>query len=373
MSKASQCLKPSRWGLLFSLVFLALCGSAAPSFSQQTGEPLQIRVGYRVLPPFITKQDDGTLTGMASELWREIEDGFNIEPTYVEYETVADLLAATAARDVDVAVGAISITEERAELVDFTQPWFDSGLRVMVDDRASSSLINVWNGLAEAGYLRYYAWLLVLILIGTIGLTVFDRHFDKNFPKRWRDGVAESFYAVMLVVTRGSLPSRAKLFGWYGKIFSAFWLIIGIAVVAYITSSVTSVMTSIAITGSITGPDDLPGRTVGVFRGSTAENRMRRNGIDFITYTGMDDAVAALRSAEIDAIVGDAPVLEYFKAQNPELGLDVVGRIFAPDKFGFALPYGQDTLIQPITVRLLALQEDGVVRALAQQYFGNER
>lgn len=373
MPKASQCLKPHRWGLLFALLLFALCGSAVPSLGQQTDEPLQIRVGYRVLPPFITKHDDGTLTGMASELWREIEDGFNIKPTYVEYETVADLLAATAAREVDVAVGAISITEERAEIVDFTQPWFDSGLRIMIDNRTTSSLVNVWNGLAEAGYLRYYAWLLVFILIGTIGLTVFDRHFDKNFPKRWRDGVAESFYAVMLVVTRGTLPARSKLFGWYGKIFSAFWLIIGIAVVAYITSSVTSVMTSIAITGSITGPDDLPGRTVGVFRGSTAENRMRRNGIDFITYTGMDDAVTALRGAEIDAIVGDAPVLEYYKAQNPELGLDVVGRIFAPDKFGFALPYGQDTLIQPITVRLLALQEDGVVRELAQQYFGNER
>ncbi|WP_180898636.1 transporter substrate-binding domain-containing protein [Martelella soudanensis] len=371
MSKASLNLRLP--GLLVSLLFLALCGLAGPSFGQDLGEPLKIKVGYRVLPPFITKQSDGTITGMASELWREIEDGFNIEPTYVEYQTVADLLTATAARDVDVAVGAISITEERAELVDFTQPWFDSGLRVMVDDRTGSSLVNVWNGLAEAGYLRYYAWLLVLIMLGTIGLTLFDRHFDKNFPKRWREGVSESFYAVMLVVTKGSLPSRAKLFGWYGRIFSAFWLIIGIAVVAYITSSVTSVMTSIAITGSITGPDDLPGRTVGVFKGSTAENRMRRNGVDFITYTGMDDAVAALRGAEIDAIVGDAPVLEYYKAQNPALGLDVVGRIFAPDKFGFALPYGQDTLIQPITLRLLSLQEDGVVRELAQQYFGNER
>ena len=103
MSKASQYLKLSRWGFLFSVLFLAVCGSAVPSFGQQTDEPLQIRVGYRVLPPFITKKDDGTLTGMASELWREIEKGFNIDPTYVEYATVADLLAATAAREVDVA------------------------------------------------------------------------------------------------------------------------------------------------------------------------------------------------------------------------------------------------------------------------------
>ncbi|WP_174802084.1 transporter substrate-binding domain-containing protein [Martelella limonii] len=362
-------------GFLLALLILGFGGalSSPVSAQQQDVAPRTVTVGYRILPPFVTKDSEGNLGGMAVDLWREIEAGFNVAPTMVEFETVADMLAATAARELDVAIGAISITEERAERVDFTQPWFDSGLRIMVDDRSSSSLANIWNGLAEAGYLRYYAWLLVFILIATVGLTLFDRRFDKTFTRRWPDGIAESFYAVMLVATRGSLPSRSKLFGWYGKIFSAFWLVIGIAIVAYITSSVTSVMTSIAITGNITGPEDLPGRTVGVFRGSTAETRMRRNGVAFATYTDMDQAVEALRAADIDAIVGDAPVLEYYKAQHPDLGLDVVGRIFAPDKFGFALPYGQDTLIYPITVRLLSLQEDGIVRALAQQYFGDER
>ncbi|AJY45753.1 transporter substrate-binding domain-containing protein [Martelella endophytica] len=333
----------------------------------------EITVGYRVTPPFITRGEDGNYGGMAAELWKRIAEGLDVTPRYVEYDTVADLLAATEAREVDVAVGAISITEDRAERVDFTQPFFDSGLRVMIDNRTSSSLVNLWNGLAEAGYLRYYAWLLVFILIGTVGLTIFDRRFDKNFPQRWRDGVAESFYSVMLVVTKGTLPSRSRLFGWYGRFFSAFWLIIGIAVVAYVTSSVTSVMTSIAITGGINGPDDLPGTTVGVFRGSTAENLMRRQGIDFITYPGIEAAVDGLRGNDVDAIVADAPVLEYYKFRNPELGLDVVGRLFSPEKYGFALPYGQDTMIYPITVRLLALQEDGIVQQIAQDYFGDER
>ncbi len=359
-------------GLLLSLSG-PVAGPQSGAWAQEAEMPREVRVGYRATPPFVTRDEDGRFTGMAAELWKEIAEGLDIKATYVEYPTVADLLAAVRAKELDVAVGAISITEDRAEVVDFTQPWFDSGLRVMVDDRSASSLANIWNGLAEAGYLRYYAWLLVFIILGTIGLTFFDRHFDKNFPRRWRDGVAESFYAVMLVVTKGSLPSRTKLFGWIGRLFAAFWLVIGIAVVAYVTSSVTSVMTNIAITGSITGPDDLPGRTVGVFRGSTAEALARRQGYNFITYGGIEEAVDGLRSAEVDALVADAPVLEYYKAQNPGLGLDVVGRLFAPDKFGFALPYGQDTLIYPVTVRLLALQENGFVTELSRKYFGNER
>ncbi|WP_319517559.1 transporter substrate-binding domain-containing protein [uncultured Martelella sp.] len=358
----------------FLTAMVSMPGETTAWAQEQESEPPQeIRVGYRVTPPFVMRNADGDFTGMATELWKEIEAGLNVTASYTEYETIADLLAAVEAEELDIAVGAISITEDRAEVVDFTQPWFDSGLRIMIDDRSSSSLVNIWNGLAEAGYLRYYGWLLVFIVLGTIGLTFFDRHFDKNFPRRWRDGVSESFYAVMLVVTKGSLPSRSKLFGWIGRVFAAFWLVIGIAVVAYVTSSVTSVMTSIAITGSVTGPDDLPGHTVGVFRGSSAENLVRREGYDFVTYSGIETAVEGLRNAEVDALVADAPVLEYFKAQNPSLGLDVVGRLFAPDKFGFALPYGQDTLIYPVTVRLLALKENGYLTELSQQYFGDER
>lgn len=362
----------------FAICFTALVILLIPFVSgnagaQEAAEAQDITVGYRITPPFVTRDGDGELGGMATELWQEINAGLNVVPRFVEYETIADLLAATAAHDVDVAIGAISITEQRAEKVDFTQPWFDSGLRVMVDDRASSSLGNIWNGLAEAGYLKYYGWLLFFVFVGTIGLTFFDRHFDKAFTRSWRAGIAESFYAVMLVVTKGTLPGRAKLFGWYGRIFSAFWLVIGIAVVAYVTSSVTSVMTSIAITGSITGPDDLPGNTVGVFRGSTAENLARREGFSFVTYPNIDAAVEGLRNNDVNAIVADAPVLEYYKFRNPDLGLDVVGRIFSPEKYGFALPYGQDTLIYEVTVRLLALQENGFVKQLSEQYFGDER
>ena len=364
-------------GIMLSLLFAAMIGFAGAGKAQETASEdaatTDITVGYRVTPPFVMKDADGNLTGMAIDLWNEIEDGMGYAPTYREYASMADLVSATAAKEVDVAVGAMSITEERAMEIDFTQPWFDSGLRVMVDNYSSSSMTNLWDGLAESGHLQHYGILILLVIVATIGLTLFDRHFDKNFPKRWREGIAESFYAVMLVVTKGSLPSRAKLFGWYGRIFSAFWLVIGIAVLAYVTSSLTSVMTSIAVQGAIGGPDDLPGRVVGVLKGSTAETAMKQDEIEYVTYASVDDAITALRDNEVDAIVGDSPVLEYHKFIDPKPGLDIVGRIFSPDKYGFAVPYDESSQIFPITVKLLSLQEDGVVEDLAEKYFGDER
>ncbi|MBB4304671.1 ABC-type amino acid transport substrate-binding protein [Rhodobium orientis] len=370
------------FGLLAALAMgLAIAFAGTGVRAQDSGDATavapeagkEVRVGYRVSAPFVMRDGEGKLGGMAVQLWEKIAEELGYTVTYAEYPHIPELLKAAETGEIDVAVGGISITEDRAKHVDFTQPWFDAGLRVMVDESGTTSFGDIWTGLADAGYLKSYGWLVLIIILSTIGLTLFDRRFDKNFTKSWREGVAASFYSVMLVVTKGSLPSRSSLFGWMGKIFSAFWLVIGIAVFAYITSSVTSVMTSLAIEGGITGPDDLNGHPIAVFTGSIGEEVMRNEGIDTRGYDDVDAAVEALRANDVDAIVADAAVLEYYKRQNPGHGLDVVGRIFHPDKFGYALPYKDSSLIFPVTVTLLKLQEDGFVDQLEKQYFGDER
>src|SRR5690606_3374642 len=121
---------------------------------------------------------------------------------------------ATESSEIDVAVTNLTITRARAEIISFTQPWYDAGLRIMVPDRGGTNgFWDVIEGLRDAGHLRAYAWLLFVIVLATIGFTIFDRKFDPDFPKRWREGVAESFYHVMSIATSGR-TSRKNLFGW---------------------------------------------------------------------------------------------------------------------------------------------------------------
>ena len=361
--------------LLAVICNLVLAGAAtAQSATPPTPSAAQpVTVGYHVSPPFVMRDGDGALGGMAIELWEEIARGLGYSSDYVEYPTIGALLAATEAGEIDIATSNISITEDRAAVVDFTQPWFDGGLRVMIDESGTTTAGDIWSGLSNAGYLKAYGWIVLLIIAATLGLTLFDRRFDKDFPKRWREGVAESFYAIMLQVTKGTLPGRTRLFGWLGRIFSALWLIIGIAAFAYVTSSVTSVMTSLAIEGTINGPDDLEGHTIGVLEGSVGERAMLADYVDIRRFEGIEAAVQALRDNRVDAVVHDAPVLEYYKLQHPDLSLDVVGRIFQPDKYGFSLPYADNSLIIPVTVNLLGLKEDGFLDTLENAYFGDER
>lgn len=313
----------------------------------------RFRVGLYDSPPFVMSDLAGSYNGMAIDLWERIAKDLSLKFDYSAYPTLSDLTNATAQGAVDIAVTNLTITQSRAKLIGFTQPWFDAGLRIMVPKRHFGGLLSLIQGLASAGHLRAYGWLSGIILIATVLLTMFDRRFNPEFPRRWRDGLADGFYTVMSVATSGKTPPRTNFFGWLGRLFSAFWLVCGIGVLAYVTSSVTSVMTTLAITGAINGPGDLPGKTVGVFLGSVAEGFAKNNNIETRPYAGIDAAVAALHAGQVAAILADAPVLEYHAHINPDLDLDVVGPIFAPDKYGFGVQQ-DSSLTQMLTIKLLA-------------------
>lgn len=360
----------------FFLYFLSLAvppllaqdvnSSAAPAVS----EP--VRVGLYASPPFVVAEEGGRFTGMAVELWESLADTLGLQTEYVELNTLGELTAASADGQVDVAVTNLTITRERAELIDFTHPWFDAGLRIMVGEDQGTGFGDVLNGLMKSGYLRAYGWIGLVVLVTTLLLTIFDRHFDNGFPRRWRDGIAESFYVVMSVATSGKSPSRKNLFGWVGRLWQGVWLICGIGVLAYVTSSVTSVMTTLSLTNQINSVADLSGRTVGVFSGSVAEQYARRTGLDAKSYAHIGEAADALADGEINAIIGDAPVLEYFAYTNPNRPLTVVGAIFEPDKYGFGLPQNSP-LTRRLTVEIIGANESSELEELKARYFGRQQ
>ncbi len=332
-----------------------------------TNLPDRVTVGVHISPPFVMKDGDG-YTGMAFDLWEEITDGLNVETEYVVVPTVKELVDKTASGEIDAAVTNLTINKRRAERIDFTQPWFDGGLRIMIDESHGAGFWAMVRGLNDAGYLRAYAWIAFVIVIATLLLTLFDRRFDKDFPPRWREGIADSFYTVMSVATTGRM-SRKNLFGWVGRIWSALWLVCGVAVLAYVTSTVTSVMTTIALTSHISNAADLPGKTIGVLSGATAEEYAEENGLAFRTFNDFDRAVSAMMRGRVDAIVGDAPNLEYYAFSNPDRPVSVVGPIFQPEKYGFGIARSSN-LARPVTLEILGAYEVEQIEALRAKYFG---
>jgi len=355
--------------LILMLVMAGVGVAAAQSpESSDTSDPT-LRVGLYLSPPFVMESENG-YSGMAVELWEGMADDLGLRFRYEVFPTIAALVSATETSTIDVAVTNLTITRDRAERIEFTHPWFDAGLRIMVHDEAGASFSSIIEGLAVSGHLRAYAWIGGVIVLATLILTLFDRRFDKNFPKRWRDGVAESFYTVMSVATSGRPPARKNLFGWLGRFWQALWLVCGVAVLAYVTSSVTSVMTTLALTSEINAVEDLPGKAVAAFEGSVGEGYAQAQGLRPRAFANVDRAVDALILGRVDAIIADAPVLEYYAHTHPEQPVSVVGAIFEPDKYGFGLP-DNSSLVRPLTVALIGAHEAGEIEAIRARYFAD--
>ena len=357
--------------LLISYTFHVGSVSAQPQAIDPAtiaSEKPTITIGVYAHPPFAMKDGD-QYTGMAIELWEDMAAQLNLAYTYADFNNIGDLVKATESGTVDVALTNMTVTKTRAMRIDFTHPWFDAGQRILVSNNSSTGFWSVLQGLSESGHLKAYGWIFLIILMATLLVTLFDRRFDKAFPERWRDGIAESFYTVMAVATSGRPPARKNLFGWIGRIWQGLWLACGVAVLAYVTSSITSVMTTLSLTSQINSAADLAGHIVGVQPGSIAEEYAQEAGLDTRTFDKLEEATQALAAGKIDAIIDDAPVLEYYTHINPGLPFAVVGPIFEPDKYAFGLPPESD-LTRPLSIELIGAHESGLIEEIRAKYFG---
>jgi glutamine transport system substrate-binding protein len=77
-------------------------------------------------PPFAIRQGD-TYTGFDVEVWREVAKGINRKWRWQQMEFAA-LIPALQTKNIDVIVSQLFIKPERQKVIDFSDPYYDSGL-----------------------------------------------------------------------------------------------------------------------------------------------------------------------------------------------------------------------------------------------------
>jgi len=353
----------SRKVLLYIYLFIFICVSAS---AQELVTLRKVKTGVYVSPPFVVKDSLGYYDGMAIDLWELLGDEMNFVNEYIEYPSWHEMMDAVTTGEIDMALSNISVTYDRAKHIKYSYPWFDSGLRILVKTSGQGT---IWNELKQNGHLRAYIWIMIAIILITIVLTFIHRKREPEFPRNWLNGFSESLYRLVLAIKTGVVNNSN--YSWLGKILAVIWMFAGVGLVAYVTSSITSSMTTVALTHDIHSLSDLPGKRVGVLSASVAEEYMKNRGISTISYENMNEASQALIADEIDAVVEDAPILEYWTFTNQQYKLKVVGEIFHPDKYAFAANKNYSTLMDSLSVELIKLFDNEKVSALKNNYFGN--
>jgi ABC-type amino acid transport substrate-binding protein len=343
---------------------VALLLAAAPAGAQ---EPL--RVYTKPIEPFAF-QKNGQATGFSIELWERVARAAGLEYQLTWVKTVPELIEALKSGQADVAVAAISVTSDREKVIDFSQPYYESGLQIMVGPGGTGSAAALMNTLLTWDFARLLGVLVLALFASSHLLWWFERKRNQeSFPQRYAHGVWESLWWTSSVLITGGCENKAPT-GVGGRLVAVIWMLTGILLVSYLTASVTSAMTVRSLTAGINGPNDLPGQVVATIAGSTAEKYLADHHVEVRPFSSMDEAYAALAGNQVKAVVYDAPVLLYHAAKGGGGQAHVVGRLFEKQNYGIGLQQGSRHR-KRINQILLKLGEEGYIAELRRKYFGD--
>ena len=355
--------------LLFLGALGLLGGLARPVAADQSVQGDQpVRVATKPLEPFVIKQND-RWTGFSIDLWDKIaqERGWKYE--WVEVKSVSDQLAAVQNGTTDAAMAGISITPEREAIVDFSHPYFNAGLQIMVPAGGDHSLPNILRSVITPSLLRLLGIGLLVTLVMSHLIWLIERGANPEFPRAYLAGVLEGLWYTIGSMGGNFMDERPVTV--IRKLAQMAWVVIGIILIAQFTASITSALTVQQLSGSINGPGDLPGKPIATVRGSTAAKYLDARQIAYTPVDKIDEAYDLLGKQQVQAIVYDAPVLLYHAATKGKGTVQMAGSIFKEETYGIALPTGSP-LRKPINESLLRLKQDGTYEEFYNKWFGTD-
>lgn len=161
----------------FAMFFVAV-GALADTSEPSGGE---LVVGTRVAPPFSMKNKDGAWEGISIDLWRRVAERLHLRYRIEERGSVQDLVDAVASGQVDVAVAALTVTAARRGAMDFSQPFFETGLGVAVPSSGITAWLPVLRTFASFRFLQAVLTLLAITLLVGGLIWVFERHENEHY------------------------------------------------------------------------------------------------------------------------------------------------------------------------------------------------
>jgi polar amino acid transport system substrate-binding protein len=352
--------------LLFGVLLLSAVAGAAEPTEGAGGTRLRVMVDED--PPFVVRRADDW-AGWAIDLWTEVARRAQLDWEIFDAGTPDEVVATLVAGRADVGVGDISVTKERAARIDFSHPYFHSGLRILVRRDRGLSVAGVLADLSTSIHARIAVGLVGLLLgMSALVFVLARRHDPKNFPQEPVEGAIEALYVATTALLKGNLD-RKLLPGIGARLLTIAWLFLGTAVVAYFTAAAASVLTVRQLGTQIQTISDLAGKRVATLQGRANGGWLAARGIAVVEQPDLASAVASLEEGSVDAVVHDAPVLAAWLVVHPASPLEIVGHTFDFKDYALALTH-QSALRVPLNLALLELEEEGFFADLDRRWLG---
>ena len=366
-----------RLRLIPALLVLAMATRPAAVLAAGDRPPRQevLRVGVVEGSPPCSVRQGGGWSGLAVDLWAQIASREQLAYELVPHRSLSELLAATAAARVDVAVQCINISPERLQRYRFTLPFQEDGLAVLVaSNQVQTGLVLLQSALGQ-GLLQVLGIYLLLMLL--LGFSLWRiENAGRQDPVDALSRRRQFVHIVQILATGPGSNTLVTTIRGNGVVLLAY--LVRVVSASVLVGVVTvNVVADIQLRnrGNIKRLDDLRGLRVAARPGSVSEqlllelNATGQPPVQRVTLPTVAEALPLLAQGRVQAVVADTLQLRSLLAGPKPLGLQPTLALqdIRPEGQGFVLsPQLPQALVDRLDLAISSLKREGVVSALRE-------
>ncbi len=346
---------------------MLFCCCCFPAVGQDAVASKQLRVGIKEAPPFAMRDNAGEWQGIAVDLWRLVATDLKLDYTFVE-SSLPELLKGIEQGDRDIGVGAITVSEEREKVMDFSQPFDFSGIGVAarIGDHRFAGLLRSF---ISFDFLKAVAALCLVLALAGAAVWFFERKRNpEHFGGGLVPGIGTGFWWAAVTMTTVGYGDKAPTTA-AGRIVGLVWMFIGVITISGFTAAIASTLTASNLKTNLRGPSDLNRVQIGAVAGTIGADVLGARGLSFRSFDSYQSALDELSAGKLGAVVHDQSLLIYRVRESHLENVEVVHWLLAQQSYAFALPTDSQ-LREPLNRALLKAMSSAEWSEIRRRYLG---
>jgi polar amino acid transport system substrate-binding protein len=292
---------------LFAALVLAVClaASGLVSFAAERREVQSLRVAVYNVPPYGFVDSDGSMSGASVDLWRRVAGEMEWHYQLIPVSDMEAILGGLEQGRFDAAIGAITITPERAARVDFSYPAHRSGVAIALKKETGPMFALVSYGTAVSELAPLIAITLVMLILIGIAMWIVEQRArlanqgSESSVVSLRDGL---YWAVVTMTTVGYGDKTPKTT--IGRAVAALWMLSSLVLVSLLSTSLVSRLTAERVEARNSAASiDLRERRLAAVAQSSGAEYLEQLHLQYAKFKDLPQALDSLVNGQSNAVV----------------------------------------------------------------------
>ncbi|XP_010914101.1 glutamate receptor 2.7 [Elaeis guineensis] len=323
--------------------------------------------------------NETTVTGYCIDVFEAVMKAlpYAVPYEYVPYtnvESYDDLVRQVFEKRFDAVVGDVTIIANRSSYVEFTLPYTESGVMMIVPVKEDSTK-NIWIFLKPLTTDLWFGSLSFFFFTGFV-VWVIEHRINKQFRGTQSQQLGLIFYFAFSTLV---FAHREKLESNLSRFAVIVWVFVVLILTSSYTASLTSMLTVQQLQPTVTDVNELlkNGEHVGYQDGSFVLGMLKKMNFKddkLRNYSTVDQYAQALRNGSahggVAAIFDEIPYLKLFLSEHCA-DYTMVGRTYKTDGFGFVFPR-DSPLVPDVSRAVLNVTEGDIMTRIEKAWFGDQ-